>query len=232
MSTLHARFLRGQQQLQKGSTPEVLNDLYDIMLEAKQTGESVIADHAMTLLEQARRRQSPPVPSERAREIARTLPPFARQVLNQSTWVLERPEQANCINAALNFSEFYPRFEPYTPMEFLKVLQENFQQLPSGQDYRFGDLAVAWSRAENGAWDQTQIQVARMKPQDPLFPYGLIFDHVMVRVSDDIVFHKPDPTPQSFYLLDFVSAAIASTNWRKGFELTYHRKKDSSLKSP
>ena len=225
MPTLLARFNRSQRKLERGEVGEAMKALYDVMFEAKDVGHPAIADHAMTLMEQTRKQHfSPPLDPEVVKSLIPKLPTFARQVLNQNTMILGRPESANCINAAFNFSEFYPRFEPYSPMEFLETLQNNYQQLEDAETFQFGDLVVAWSRFEAGAWQDRKIKVEDMRAQDPQFPYGLIFDHVVVRLTDEIVFHKPDPTQQSLYQLDFLSAAIAATKQRHGFELTYHRK--------
>jgi hypothetical protein len=225
MPTLLARFNRSQRQLEQGDVGAAMKGLYDVMFDAKTEGHPALADHAMNLLEKMRKQHfSKPLDPQMVKTLTSKLPTFARQVLNQNTIILERPESANCINAALNFSEFYPRFEPYSPMEFLDILQKSYRQLDEKDEFQFGDLIAAWSRFEMGVWQDRKITVGEMNQKDPQFPFGLIFDHVVVRLTPEIVFHKPDPTPQSLYQMDFLSAAIAATKQRHGFELTYHRK--------
>lgn len=72
--------------------------------------------------------------------------------------------------------------------------------------------------------DNRRIDVRRMNKEEADFPYGLVFDHIVVRLSDDLVFHKPDPTLESRYQIDLLGSVLMPNEGRTGFETTSHRR--------
>jgi hypothetical protein len=155
-------------------------------------------------------------------------PESVTMVLGQSQRDLGRTERSNCINAALNFHDLKFRWKPYSTEEFLTRLQTDFVQLQNSLHCAFGDLVVMWSRT-SGTWDNTIIDVHKMNHSDADYPYGLIFDHVAVRVNADLVFHKPDRTYESCYQVEALNSVIAGSMANSGFELTFHRLKRPGL---
>lgn len=149
----------------------------------------------------------------------RGLPEFVRRKLGFA-------DQGNCINAAFNFHFTPEREEPFSTMEFMLGIQRWFHQIGENEDWRCGDLLVFWSRRAGGSWDQRRIEVQQMKADDLDFPYGLVFDHVAVRLDREVGFHKPDPTAFSRYRVDYLQAIAMPTRGNRGFEVTYHRRKN------
>lgn len=195
--------------------------LYQEMFQAKQAGNTQLADRLMVQME-VLRSQEYSVPSEdKISEISHTLPTFALNVLGKSQSELGLAERSNCINAAFNFHSLQPRYSPYSTMEFLNKIQKEFQQKPNDSQFRFGDLVVIWSRTI-GTWDHRSIDVHMINKADADFPYGLVFDHVVVRLSEELVFHKPDPTLESRYQIDFLDSVVRPNIPNRGFELTFH----------
>lgn len=206
------------------SVSQVFSDLYALMMKAAQASEHDAADEAKKLIERTRQELSmSPTQGILKGKLPQELPYFAQQVLGKSSVDLGREEKSNCINAALNFSAEKFRFEPYSPIELFDILQAYYFQIHTPQSLKFGDLIVAWSRDSKQA-RLPQILLSDLRKTDPAFPHGLIFDHVMVYLTKDIVFHKPDPTNVSRYQLDLLEAALLPTQSLFGFELTYHRK--------
>ena len=110
-------------------------------------------------------------------------------------------------------------------MELLRFLWKNTEQVFSLEDYKFGDLIVWWNRS-GGSWDNRKIVIKEMGLEDLDFPYGLVFDHVAVRVTSDIVFNKPNPSPDSECKFDYLDSASYPSKLGKGHELTLHRVKN------
>ena len=155
------------------------------------------------------------------------LPIFARNVLGQSQTQLGLTVKSNCINAAFNFHGPQINWEPYKPIDFVKLIQGHYLQLPHGDNLTYGDLIVMWSRT-SGSWDDRKIMTSEINESDPDFPYGLVFDHVVVFLEDNLVFHKPNPKMESKYCIETLTTAMSVTIDKMGFELTYHRKNTNS----
>ncbi len=194
------------------------------MFSAKQIGDVHLAEALMIQME-AQRNSELPKPRETAlRSILSLLPPFASEVLGKSQAELGFIERSNCINAAFNFHDISARWEAYSTIDFLVRIQNDFVQLSNSEPFQFGDLAVMWSRT-GGSWDGQTIDVHQINREDSEFPYGLVFDHIVVRLTDDLVFHKPDPTHESRYQIDYLTSVIALTVANRGFEVSFHRTK-------
>lgn len=196
-------------------------ELYQRMFAAKQVGDDALAERLMIEMEELRKREySAPSPVQLERVVP-LLPDFAAHVLGKSQSEVGSDERANCINAAFNFHDSVIRHATYSTMEFLDRIRSEFRQV--GSEYQFGDLVVAWSRT-GGSWDSRSIDVHQINESDADFPYGLVFDHIMVRVSEDLVFHKANPTLESRYHIDFLASVVMPNTALLGFELTHHRR--------
>ncbi|MGE0762992.1 MAG: hypothetical protein AB7N80_06920 [Bdellovibrionales bacterium] len=198
-------------------------NLYRQMFHAKQNGQMQLADELMLQMEELRKKNFSSPNLSQIEEILPRLPSFAARTLGQSQADWGGLERANCINAAFNFHNEAPRSAPYSTMEFLDRIQAEFRQIQSDAMFQFGDLVVIWSRV-GGAWDDKTIDVHQINKNDPDFPYGLVFDHVMVRLTEDLVFHKPDPVLESRYQIDFLNSVVILNVGNRGFELTFHRR--------
>ncbi len=109
------------------------------------------------------------------------------------------------------------------PIEFLRFLVERTTQIFDFRTATFGDLAVWWNRGKGG-WKDRAIVAADIDFSDPQFPYGLIFDHVGVIVTETIVFNKPNPSPLAEYRFDFMMTAAYPSCLGRGHEMTIHRR--------
>jgi hypothetical protein len=198
-------------------------ELYRDMFAAIQAGREDAADKIRIQMEALRAQAFPKPHHSLIEKMMHRLPGFAAHVLNRTQTELGRSERSNCINAAFNFHDPLARWETYSTGEFLERTQSGFVQA-GGETPAFGDLIVMWSRTPGGSWEDRKIDVHAMNGADPDFPYGLVFDHVVVFLTGDLVFHKPDPTPSSAYQIDFLNAVAAPLGLNFGFEITCHRK--------
>ncbi len=201
-----------------------LGELYRLMFEAKQSEDHATAEKLMLAIEE-QRTQAARLPDPQLIESQLShLPEFARQVLWKSQIEVGRPERSNCINAAFNYHDVNPHWETYSTTEFLDRIQNEYFQISPEEDAKRGDLIALWSRT-GGSWDHRKIDVHEMDRSAPDFPYGLVFDHVAVRLDENLVFHKPDPTLESRYQIELLEAIKVVTAQQPGFEVTLHRKK-------
>ena len=200
---------------------ESFDSLYNEMMKAIGHGEHENADQIRNRIEVLRQRVVSKPTLEEIEGAKDRLSIFALSVLGKNQQELGSVLRANCINAAFNFHDREARFETYSTLEFLERLKQEFSQTDFNQ-LRQGDLIVAWSR-NGGSWDNRAIQVHEMGTADKDFPYGLIFDHVMIYLGDGLVFHKPDPSLESQYQIDFLDSVLVTTKENRGFELTFHR---------
>lgn len=203
------------------SNPEI-QQLYSRMFEAQQKGDVALSDDLKKQFEDLRNVTFPKPTKEVVEQVIDRLPHFAAEVLGKNHLELELPEKSNCINAAFNFHDEITHWPTYSTMDFLSRIQTDFFQVEPSVEANWGDLVVLWSRTA-GSWDNHAIDVHKMNSADPDFPYGLVFDHVAVRLNESLVFHKPDPTLESRYQIDFLESVVGATAANPGFELTFHR---------
>lgn len=156
-------------------------------------------------------------------QVSSSLPPFVSLTLNRRQADLGISEASNCINAAFNFHKADPIWRPFSTMDFLSEIRSSFSQIQNQDELIAGDLIVFWSRAGN-RWGDRKILVEKIDPEDPEFPFGLVFDHVAVYLGEKQLFHKPDPTPESPYQINLWEDVVAFNEMLPGFELTFHRK--------
>ena len=199
-----------------------LEKIYQQMFRAKQIGDDKLADKLMIQMEELRSEQGKP-DSASVAAVLHLLPSFAKETLGKSQSELGRSERSNCINASFNFHASDPRWPTYTTMEFLDRIQSDFVQIAETEPVQCGDLIVLWSRT-GGTWDNRKIEVHQIEKSDSDFPYGLVFDHIVVQLTDDLVFHKPDPTLESRYQIEYLSSVVTPTIASRGFEITRHRR--------
>ncbi len=197
-------------------------ELYERMFNAVQSGNHPTADHLRREMEHLRQNHisaSNSIPS-----LNDGIPAFVRKSLGKNPLELGHTEPSNCINAAFNFHAEFPRYLPFSTMEFLAVAQNQYRQLDDRHSLRSGDLVAMWSRTSN-EWANRKIQLNELMPSAPGFPFGLVFDHVAVFLEDDLLFHKPDPTLESRYQINRWGDVISFNEVIPGFELTFHRLK-------
>lgn len=193
---------------------------YQLMFAAVQNGDRAEADKYRELMEQLR--QS--VIASRALNFdLEKLPKFAKMTLNKTQRDLNTNEASNCINAAFNFHSPQPTFTPFTTMDFLTAIRTQYTQLGTKGELAFGDVVVFWSRT-NDDWKGRAIQVQDIIPEDPRFPFGLVFDHIAIYVGTESLYHKPDPAMSSCYQINHWDDVVGFSEVVSGFELTYHRK--------
>lgn len=204
----------------EGEYEQALKNFYEAILLRNNKSDSDLADSSLLAIEQTKRRWLPQVPESEVQKILqnKSIPDFVRKMLGTKTTA-----RLSCINAALNYHEIgMDRITPFKPMELLDYLCKNTEQIFDIEDFQPGDLIVWWNRA-GGSWDSRKIVIKNMFFDDPDFPYGLVFDHVAVRVASDIVFNKPNPSPDSEFKLDCLETAAYPSKLGKGHEITLHR---------
>jgi len=78
------------------------------------------------------------------------------------------------------------------------------------------DLVVFWSRS-GGIWgSEGRFAWLNMNPKDHDFPYGLVFEHVAVRVSPTLVFTRRTRSLNTKYKFDFLETAKATLRFAFG----------------
>jgi tetratricopeptide (TPR) repeat protein len=202
-----------------------LKQFYNALLIRNKKTDRDLADSTLLAIEETKRRWLPQVSQTQSEHLLSSpeMPAYVRSVL----WKMHGKELVtagqNCINAALGFHGIdHDRLTPFAPIDFLRFLIAQTEQIENVEDFRFGDLVVWWNRSE-GAWANKKIIVENISFSDPDFPYGLIFDHVAVRISPEIVFNKPNPSPNSCYKFDFLDTASYPSKLGEGHEMTFHR---------
>jgi hypothetical protein len=180
-------------------------------------------DSSLDAIEEIKKRLLPQVSLAETEDLIShtSLGLYVQNVLGKRHGQNLRPGRHNCINAAMGFHGF-DRLEPYQPIEFLSFLTEQTSQLHDLDDFKCGDLVVWWNRS-GGSWDERKIVIEDIDVNAPDFPYGLIFDHVAVRVTKEIVFNKPNPSPSSEYRFDQLETASYPSKLGLGHEMTLHR---------
>ena len=209
----------------KSHYERALKNFYKSVMNHDDNSDQNLRDHALFAIEEIKERWLPQVPVPVAEEIVANdlIPQFVRKKLEK-----KRPGQGalarfNCIDAAWGFHgvESDDR-EPAKPIDFLRYLLAGTIQVQSVDDFRLGDFFVFWNRSE-GSWDNRKIILSEMNLNDSDFPYGLIFDHVAVRVTSQVVFHKPNPSPHCECRLDYNETAAFPSRLGTGHEVTLHR---------
>jgi tetratricopeptide (TPR) repeat protein len=204
---------------------EALKSFYEAILLRNNKSESDLADSSLLAIEETKRRWLPQVAEDEVQRLLdmNSMPIFVKKVMDAGA--NENSVRSNCINGAMNFhTRNILRADPYKPMELLTFLMEETDQLTDEDDYQFGDLVVWWNRS-GGKWEKRQIRIDEIRTDDPEFPYGLIFDHVAIRVTPEIVFNKPNPSPQSKCRFDYLKTAAYPSRLGRGHEMTLHRLK-------
>lgn len=212
----------------QGQFEEALRFFYDAILIRSNKTNASLADSTLQAIEETKKRWLPQVSSNKTASLLShvRMPDFVKRVLGKRHGQGLVNGRFNCINTALGFHDLAPEMDekstPALPIEFLKFLKDRTIQILDKEDFCFGDFMVWWNRS-GGSWDTRKIVIADIYFDDPDFPYGLIFDHVGVRVEKQIVFNKPNPSPLSEYRFDFVEAAAYPSCLGRGNEVTIHR---------
>jgi tetratricopeptide (TPR) repeat protein len=207
-----------------------LSYLYEAFLIRQKKDNIELIDSSLLAIEETKRRYLPQVSESDSQKILSNLkiPDFVKQVIFKKHGRNLPDTRLNCINAALGFhgvSEINQM--PAKPIELLNFLKKNTIQIEDLNDFEFGDFIVFWNR-NGGTWDQKKIIISQINYNDPDFPYGLVFDHVAIRITMDIVFNKSNPSQDSEYKFDYFTTACYPSKLGKGFEITIHRlKKDN-----
>lgn len=202
-----------------------LANFHKAILIRNEKSEIDLLDSTLLAVEETKRRWLPQVAPTLVEDIMslKKLPHFVKEVLGKRHGHELPPARLNCINGAMNFHGFeLQRLTPMRPIEMLEILTKKTTQLTDPNDFQFGDFVVWWNRSDE-KWSFRKIIITDMKLNDPDFPYGLIFDHVAVRLTPEIVFHKPNPSPSAEYRLDFLETASYPSKLGPGSEITFHR---------
>ncbi len=213
----------------EGNYEAALTCFFDAIVLRNNKSDVDLADSTLLAVNETKRRFLPQVPEQDIHHLLSTagLPDFVKRKIGQE--LKPGDPRTNCINAALGF---HGRERPsaYSPMELLKFLMAETEQIATAEDYAFGDLVVWWSRRE-GKWSGKKIVIGDMDIEDPEFPYDLIFDHVAVRVKPGLVFNKANPSPASPYQFDYLETASYPARLTPGFAMTFHRLKQPAATS-
>ena len=108
-------------------------------------------------------------------------------------------------------------------MDFLTEIRAKYKQASSIKDLKFGDWIVLWSRSDE-TWKNRKISVDDLDPEIPGFPFGVVFDHVMVYLDEQLIFHKPDPRLESYYQINKLEEVLLFNKLIDGFEMTFHKR--------
>lgn len=206
-----------------------LNEFYKAMLIRNNKSESNLVDNSLSAVQETKRRWLPQVSDTTVQILLsdKRLPSYVKNVIGKKHGVDLELARLNCINAAFNFHGLKADNQsPLKPIELLNILYKQTDQVQSLDDFHFGDLVVWWNR-NSGTWENKKISIKEMNFLDPNFPFGLIFDHVAIRVTNDIVFNKPNPSPSSEYRFDYLDTASYPSKLGVGYEMTLHRLRKS-----
>lgn len=207
---------------------EAIKRFYDAMMIRVRLKRDDLADSSRFALEHAVQMASPQVGPKTIDAVLKDsrTPAFIRHVLGKCHAKSDLPdERSNCINAALNFGAEPPyHFATASTLDLIQLLQKQFFQLDSQTKPQFGDALVYWSRS-GGSWDSRPIDVSKINLQNRDFPYGLVFEHIAIAVSDNVAFHKPSPARDVPYKLDYFAALEITLRHSQGFERTLHRRR-------
>lgn len=202
-----------------------IGQFYKAILIRNNKSEIDLADSTLLAIEETKKRWLPQISPKDSLNILciQNMPTYVREVLGKRHGMELSPARLNCINAALNFHGIEcGRSRPFKPIELLHFLLERTTQIKNIGDFQFGDLIIWWNRS-GGSWVHRKIIIDDMKFDDVDFPYGLIFDHVAVRVRPEVVFNKPNPSLYSEYKFDFLESASYPSKLGDGYEVTLHR---------
>jgi len=216
---------RGKCYFDQGQYDLALKNFYEAILIRNNKSETDFADNSLLAIEETKRRWLPQVPMSTVSGLLndKLMPDHVKYIIGKKHGRELVFARLNCINAALNFHAIeIDRLKPFKPMDMLEFLREKTDQKHGLEDYQFGDLIIWWNRNE-GSWANRKIILKEMNYDDPDFPYGLIFDHVAVRVATEIVYNKPNPSPDSEYRFDYVDTASYPSKFGMGHEFTLHR---------
>ncbi|MBX3035156.1 MAG: hypothetical protein KF865_14650 [Bdellovibrionaceae bacterium] len=152
------------------------------------------------------------------------LGPWVLKLLGADAAELFRVERkrANCFQAVRLYFEENRQPEFMGPAEFVAYLQEEFVQLGAQDPVHADDVMVVWSRSLMEL-PVGEIDFARLRPEIPGYPFGLVIEHAFVWLEDGWVFQKRNPSAQGPYEIVPVAEALAPYRERYGFEVTLHR---------
>lgn len=126
--------------------------------------------------------------------------------------------KVNCFS----ISEFFYRdtvLQHLTADEMLNFVTENFQQIENDVPLA---LTLIWSRTSSEV-PIGEIRVNELAKRPSGFPFGLILEHSFVRINNQSVFQKADPTMISKVEIIPLSKAIEPYAKLSGFEMTHHK---------
>jgi tetratricopeptide (TPR) repeat protein len=206
---------------------EAMECFYRTILLRSNKSDRTLADSTLLAIEETKRRCLPQVSDEKIGLLLsdRRMPDIVRNVIGKRHGNELWTGRFNCINAAMAFHDLAPleaNSSVASPADFLRILIQKTLQIFDFNDFQFGDFVVWWNRS-GGSWDERLIRIEEMDLESPGFPYGLIFDHVAIRVRQQIVFNKPNPSPDSEYRFDFLDSAAYPSRLGRGHEMTVHR---------
>lgn len=209
----------------EGRYEVAMKHFYEALLLRNKKADLDLTDSSLFAIEETKRRWLAQLGAEEVLAVLSipSMPAYMKSVHGKRHGNELPSARLNCIDAALAFHGLKrDRQSPADPMELLNFLSRDTDQLRCPSEFEVGDLVVWWNRS-GGSWDERRILISEMNPRDTDFPYGLIFDHVAVRVTPEIVFNKPNPSPRSEYRLDFLETASYPSRLGKGYEMTFHR---------
>lgn len=120
---------------------------------------------------------------------------------------------ANCLNAALFFSEVKVGLEATSPTAFIAALRSRYRQLESNELPRKGDVLVVWSPPQ---------EVKRIDVMNRDLDFGNPVRHAAVVLDTETVFQKRSTAEQDPYEVTDRQRALAP--FLEGHTvLTYHR---------
>lgn len=217
---------KGKCYLDEARFEDAMKCFYQAFLIRSNKSDRSLTDSTLLAIEVTKKRWLPQVLKKKAHFIYdKNMPEVVKSVIGKRHGIELFKGRFNCINAALAFHGLWPlsaNSKVAKPMDLLQILKKRTIQVTDIEDFQFGDLLVWWNRS-GGAWDEKKILIDQIDFEDPDFPYGLILDHVAVRITEQIVFNKPNSSPASEYRFDFVESASYPSQLGRGHEMTIHR---------
>lgn len=158
--------------------------------------------------------------------------PLVEKLLSNKEFISEeiKKKKPNCFNAIqLYYSDIdTPIF--LGPEDFVLYMQRNFRQLEKEPTLTSEHVVIIWSRSSD-VLQKGKIELNNLIKENKGYPFGLIIEHAFIVVSEDKIFQKRDPSPDSPYEMISMKKAIEPYLKLKGFELTWHERVSSELTS-
>ena len=108
--------------------------------------------------------------------------------------------RANCFNAIQYYWFDTEELKFVGPEDFVAHLNRHFEQIAQSDERVSGDVWTVWSRTSDDLPVGT-IRLDQLVKKEPGYPFGLVVEHALVVLDDEIAFQKRDPSKNGPYEL-------------------------------